>query len=98
MKEEKRELRERIIKKVLGCESEDKLLYIDKILTQQRPTEIGAKRLMTFEGFGEKHHGAEWASLLGVPRNSLWRYLNAGLNIEQIAKKRGVEYLPKEQP
>ena len=49
-------------------------------------------RSKTYPGFGEKHTNAEWAKLLGLPRNTLWRYLQRGLTIEEIAQKRGLKY------
>lgn len=45
-----------------------------------------------YPGFGEEHTNAEWARRLGIPRNSLWRYLQRGLTIELIAKYRGIKY------
>lgn len=45
-----------------------------------------------FDGFGESHTAAEWSRLLGLPRNTLWRYLKGGLSIEEAAKLRGVSY------
>lgn len=45
-------------------------------------------RHRTYEGFGEKHTAAQWAKLLGLPRTSLWRYLNKGLTIEEVARIR----------
>lgn len=44
------------------------------------------------EGFGEQHSGAEWAKLLNLPRNSLWRYLKKGLTVEEIARIRNIAY------
>lgn len=49
-------------------------------------------RWSKYPGFGEEHTGAEWAKLLELPRNSLWRYLQRGLTIEQIAELRGIKY------
>ena len=49
-------------------------------------------RHRTYDGFGESHTGAQWAKLLGLPRNSLWRYLKKGLTIEEVARIRRVNY------
>lgn len=53
-----------------------------------------AARHQLFEGFGEKHTRADWARLLGLPRNTLWRYLDRGLTVEEIAELRSIEYRP----
>ena len=59
-------------------------------------TERLIRRHQKFEGFGEKHTGAKWAKLLGIPRNTLWRYLfQRGLTIEEVAELRGIEYHPQ---
>ena len=59
-------------------------------------TERMVHRHQKFEGFGEEHTGAEWAKLLGIPRNTLWRYLfRRGLTIEEVAELRGIEYRPQ---
>ena len=47
-------------------------------------------RHRTYEGFGEKHTAAQWAKLLGLPRNSVWRYLTNGLTIEEVCRVRGI--------
>lgn len=52
-------------------------------------------RWRTFPGFGEEHTNAEWARLLELPRNTLWRYLQRGLTIEEVAELRGIKYEPK---
>ena len=39
-----------------------------------------------YDGFGEKHTNAQWAKLLGLPRNTLWKYLQKGLTIEEVAQ------------
>lgn len=49
-------------------------------------------RGLKYPGFGEEHTGAEWARLLNLPRNSLWRYLKKGLTIEEVAEIRGITY------
>ena len=55
-------------------------------------TERLEARWRKHQGFGEEHTGAEWAKLLGLPRNTLWRYLQRGLTVEQTARLRGVKY------
>lgn len=49
-------------------------------------------RWRKYPGFGEEHTNAEWAKLLGLPRNTLWRYLKDGLTIEKIVEMRGIKY------
>ena len=49
-------------------------------------------RWRKYQGFGEEHTNAEWAKLLGLPRNVVWRYLNNGLTIEKIVEMRGIKY------
>ena len=49
-------------------------------------------RWRKYLGFGEEHTNAEWAKLLGLPRNTLWRYLKDGLTIEKIVEMRGIKY------
>lgn len=55
-------------------------------------SERSLARLRTYPGFGEEHTNAEWARRLGVPRNTLWRNLEKGLTVEQIAERRGIKY------
>lgn len=45
-------------------------------------------RHRVYEGFGEKHTNAQWAKMLGLPRNTLWKYLQRGLTIEEVARIR----------
>lgn len=52
-------------------------------------------RWRRYEGFGEAHSCPRWAQLLGLPRNTLWRYLQRGLTIEQVVELRGIKYLKK---
>ena len=54
-----------------------------------------AGRPAYYEGFGEKHTVAQWVKLLNLPRTSLWRYLNDGLTIEEVARIRKVKYPTK---
>lgn len=49
-------------------------------------------RARTYEGFGENHTAAQWAKRLGLPRNSLWRYLKKGLTIEEVVRVRRINY------
>ena len=52
-------------------------------------------RYRKHDGFGENLTRAEWAHKLcplGLPRNSLWRYLEKGLTIEEIVEIRGLKY------
>lgn len=59
-------------------------------------TERMAHRHQKFKGFGEEHTESEWAKLLGIARNTMWRYLfQRGLTIEEVAELRGVEYHPQ---
>lgn len=44
------------------------------------------------DGFGEAHTASEWARRLGLPRNTLWRYLKGGLTVEEAAQLRGIKY------
>ena len=49
-------------------------------------------RWRKYPGFGEEHTNAEWAKILDLPRNTLWRYLKDGLTIEKIVEMRGIKY------
>lgn len=57
-----------------------------------KKTERLEARWRKYPGFSEEHTNAEWAKLLEIPRNTLWRYLQNGLTVEQIAKLRGIKY------
>lgn len=64
-------------------------------MTEKEKTEYRARlesRYRKLEGFGEAHTASEWGKLLGLPRNTLWRYLKGGLTIEEAAKLRGIAY------
>lgn len=50
-----------------------------------------AKNSVLYEHKGRKATCAEWARRLDLPRNTLWRYLQKGLSIEEIIQKRGIE-------
>lgn len=83
-----KELQDSIIEKVRRCDDSRKLQAVDKILSS---TATG-RTLLTYTGFGEEHTAADWARRLGLPRNTLWRYLQKGLAIELIAKMRDCNY------
>ncbi|MBR5865714.1 MAG: hypothetical protein IKY89_05525 [Alistipes sp.] len=44
------------------------------------------------EAFGEKHSLSKWAQLLGLPKTSLWRYLQRGLTVEEVCALRDIPY------
>ena len=44
------------------------------------------------EAFGETHSLSQWAKLLGLPKTSLWRYLQRGLTIEEACVLRDIRY------
>lgn len=44
-----------------------------------------------YEGFGENLTLSEWARIFGLQRATIWRYLQRGLTIEEIADLRGVK-------
>ena len=48
-----------------------------------------------YAGFGTLATCPEWAERLGIPRNSMWRYLKKGMTVEEVAEMRGVEYSAK---
>lgn len=45
------------------------------------------------QGFGRMASAAEWARLLGLPRNTTWRYLKQGFTPEEIAEIRDIKKL-----
>ena len=57
---------------------------------QSRAANRTEARHRTYKGFGEEHTNAQWAKLLRLPRNTVWRYLTAGLTVEEIVKIRGI--------
>lgn len=71
-----------------------RIVALEKQLAEKEPA--GGTRLENrhklYEGFGELHPGGRWSDLLGIPRNTMWRYLKKGLTVEEIAKLRGVKY------
>lgn len=44
-----------------------------------------------FEGFGTFKTAAEWARALGLPRMTVWRYLQQGVTPEEIKAKRDIK-------
>ena len=46
-----------------------------------------------YQGFGRKATAAEWARMLGLPRNTVWRYLQKGFTPEEIAAYRHIELM-----
>lgn len=44
-----------------------------------------------YEGFGKQYTCTTWASVLRIPKTTLWRKLKKGYTIEDIAKERGIE-------
>lgn len=48
-------------------------------------------RNRTYPGFGEEHTNAQWARLLGLNRTTLWKHLQKGLTIEEVAQIRGID-------
>lgn len=48
-------------------------------------------RHKTFEGFGQRKTCAEWSRTLGINKTTVWRYLQRGLTVEEIAKIRGIK-------
>lgn len=86
-----KELQESIIEKVRRCQDLEKLQAVDKILSSAASGRT-LKRHITYKGFGEEHTGPEWARRLGVPRKTMWRYLQRGMTVEEIAEMRGSNY------
>ena len=63
----------------------------EKYDTEKAIAQIRARNCVYF-GFGEAHNGSEWARRLGLPRNTVWRYFQRGLTVEEIAEMRGLKY------
>lgn len=53
------------------------------------------KRLKALHQKQEEKSVREWARILGLPHVSVWRYIQKGLTIEEIAEIRGVKYPPE---
>lgn len=51
-----------------------------------------AARARKFPGFGEKHTNAEWARRLKLDRAAVWRHLQRGGTIEELAKIKEITY------
>lgn len=45
---------------------------------------------VTYDGFGKRYTCATWASILRVPKSTLWRHLKRGQTIEEFAAERGI--------
>lgn len=79
-------------------EAADRLESFDTLIEgyperlQPKATNRAEARHRTYKGFGEEHTNAQWARLLRLPRNTLWRYLTTGLTIEEIVIMRGIKY------
>ena len=58
----------------------------------QKYKEHLAARHRKYHGFGEVHACAEWVRKFGLNRTVVWRYLQRGLTIEEIAGLRGIDY------
>lgn len=80
-----------IIEKVRRCQDLEKLQAADKLLSSAASGRT-LKRRIIYKGFGEEHTGPEWARRLGVPRKSMYRYLQKGMTIEEIVAYRGIDY------
>ena len=59
-------------------------------LLQTQIAEQNKSEPITYEGFGKRLTCAEWARVLGVPRNTLWRHLTKGQTVEDFAKEKGL--------
>lgn len=49
-------------------------------------------RAQKYPGFGEMHTNAEWARRLGLNRGLIWRHLQRGGTIEELAEIREIKY------
>lgn len=86
--------------RVTELETENKALEAEnaelRAKLERRPKRkmesAAAARWQTYEGFGETHTNAEWARRLNVPRNTLWRRLQAGATVEEFAAARRITY------
>lgn len=47
-----------------------------------------------YEGFGEEKTSSEWARKSGLHKNTMQRYLQKGITVEQIYTMRGIKYTP----
>lgn len=75
----------------LQTENEQLRVELEKKSAQKKATKPQG-RGQTYGGFGETHTNAEWARRLKVPRNSLWRNLQAGRSVEEYAAMRRIKY------
>lgn len=60
-------------------------------MTEKERARLEARH-RTYEGFGDRRSAATWARLAGIPRTSFWRYLQAGMTVEEIFELRGATY------
>lgn len=83
------------------CQNVETLEFIRKVIVNERIAEGRPAKLeqamarvpnrnRTYSGFGRDLSAAEWARCLGLPRNSVWKYLQRGHTPEEIAEARGV--------
>lgn len=94
---ELKELKQEILLELLVCNDTRKLRNVQKVLREPstEPRDVitqGYLRGEVYEGFGEHHTNAEWARRLGLSRQAMWRGLQKGLTVEQVAEKRGIKY------
>lgn len=83
------------IRAVLSCSDEQQL---SRLMQPAHVIVIGGEdrprnRFKMYQGFGRKATAAEWAHMLGLPRNTVWRYLQKGLTPEEIAAYRHIELM-----
>lgn len=81
------------IRAVLSCTDEQqlsRLMQLARVIGgEYRPR----NRFKMYQGFGRKATAAEWARMLGLPRNTVWRYLQKGFTPEEIAAYRHIELM-----
>lgn len=65
--------------------TEDSRKYYDSITMEQ-----ASFKRETYEGFGKCYTCSTWASILKVPKTTLWRHLKRGKTIEEFAEERGI--------
>lgn len=92
--EEMKRLKQEILLDLMVCYDTKKLRKVLKVLREE-PKDRTAAIHTKYQGFGEEHTNAEWARRLGMRRNTLWRNLQKGLTIEQVAEIRGIKYPQK---
>lgn len=78
---------------VVDCEDVDTLKLLRKILLdKERDGKRGLGRSKGHAGFCQIRTMADWARELGVPKESMRRYLEKGLSIEEIVELRRINY------